>query len=355
MSNLAQLVLERKRDTEQEFTLHLFEKCNLSCGFCWQDHSAMVGVDTVVDKAAIVNEMIDEDRRKTFVINVMGGEIFDDAIFDDKLTADYIEMCRRIHAHVNALNKTVRFNFVSNLVTEQPERIETLLSTLRAEGINATLTTSYDAKGRFNRKQLEVFKSNMERLRGEITCVSMLLTKPVIANLIAGKDEYFDYLYKQGYYIYFDYYSPSEDHLVMGPSDKDLLRAFYFLVDNYPNVHPIREWIANRQNNMSCRTSKLVLPDGTKCTCGNLIADNTHVITFFKSPISRTDNHEIEQSFLNRWNCLECEYFERCTLGCFTQHDFMKRGQLAECPFKLTFDKITKNQEVDLDQLQTYR
>jgi len=180
----------------------------------------------------------------------------------------------------------------------------------------------------------------------------MLLTKPVIKNLIAGRDEYFKYLYEQGFYIYFDYYSPAEDHMVVGPSDKDLLEAFYFLVDNYPNVHPIKEWIDNNVNYMSCRSSKLINPDGTKCMCGNLLTENKSVITFFKSKIEKANNDAIEDSFLERWDCLSCEYFNRCTLGCFVQHDFMKRGQLKECPFKLTFDKITKGIEVDIGKLE---
>lgn len=354
MTSLANLVLSRKRDVDQEFTLHLFEKCNLSCGFCWQDHTAMVGVDSIVSKADIVNEMIDQDQSPSFTINVMGGEIFDDSIFNDALEQDYVDLMSNIHQHVTLQGKTVQFNLVTNLVTDQQWRVTRLLSTLRATGITVALTTSYDAKGRFNKRQLDLFKQNVEHFRTEIQCVSMLLTKPVINNLINGRDEYFDYLYNEGFYIYFDYYSPSEDHLVMGPSDKDLLRAFYFLVDNYPNVHPVKDWINNTKNYMSCRTSKLVLPDGTKCTCGNLIADNTHVITFFKSPISRTDNDAIENQFLNTWNCLECEYFDRCTLGCFTQHDFAKRGQLKECPFKLTFDKITKKVVVDIDSLPSH-
>jgi radical SAM protein with 4Fe4S-binding SPASM domain len=182
----------------------------------------------------------------------------------------------------------------------------------------------------------------------------MLLTKPVIKNILADKDEYFKYLYNEGFYIYFDYYTPGTDAMLVGPSDKELLQMFYFLVDNYPKVSPIREWIQNHTNVMSCRSSKLLLPDGTKCMCGNLTVEENKVVTFFKSKIQRVHNGEVEDSLLNRWDCLSCEYFNRCTLGCFMQHDFMKRGQMKECPFKLTFDKITKGKEVNIDSLEQY-
>lgn len=313
----------------------------------------MVGVDTVREKAAIAIGMINNDPHQSYTVNVMGGELFDDDIFDSTLADSYHYLCHTIDQHVRSIGKTAHFNLVTNLVTSRPDEVRQLMGRMREAGVSVALTTSYDAKGRFNAKQLATFKANVELLRDEIACVSMLLTKPVINNLIAGRDSYFDYLYAQGFYIYFDYYSPAEDHVVMGPSDKDLLRAFYFLVDNYPKVHPISEWINNRKNHMSCRTSQLILPDGTACTCGNLVADNTSVIKFFKSPISRTDNDAIEDEFVTTWNCIECEYFDRCTLGCFTQHNFAKRGQMTECPFKLTFDKITKGIEVDVDDITT--
>lgn len=349
--NLAQLTLRDKRDKDQEYTLHLFEKCNLSCNFCWQDHTASIGLDTVCEKAKILCGMIDDDTHQSFTINVMGGEIFADDVFTDKMLSDYVALCSTTHTHVVAQGKTVTFNFVSNLVTTKTDQIRHLLSTLRELGVDAHLVTSYDARGRFNKAQFDNFKENIELLRDEIICVSMLLTKPVIYNLIAGKDEYFKYLYNEGFYIYFDYYSPADDHLLVGPSDKDLLRAFYFLVDNYPNVHPIKEWMENHTNYMSCRSSKLINPDGTTCMCGNLLVDNKAVVTFFKSKIQRNNNDAIEDSFLNKWDCLSCEYFSRCTLGCFVQHDFMKRGELTQCPFKLTFDKITKGIEVNIDEL----
>src|SRR5882672_10118940 len=91
--NLASMVLARKRDTDQEYTLHLFEKCNLSCNFCWQDHTALVGLDTVKEKAKILCEMLKDDSHPTYTINVMGGEIFADDIFTETMWNDYYALC----------------------------------------------------------------------------------------------------------------------------------------------------------------------------------------------------------------------------------------------------------------------
>ncbi len=367
-TEVTQLLLQGKRNKEQEYTMHLFEKCNLSCSFCWQDHKAYDGVDTIRDKVKPMVEMFEEDPLDELIVNVMGGEVFDDSIFDDKLFDDYVYLATELHANAVRLGKTVVVNFVSNLVTEQPHRVIELLEHLRSVGVDSRLTTSYDSKGRFNSKQFELYKSNMTYFGDYVSGVSMLLSRPVIKQLMEFKDPYFQYLYDAGYEIYFDYYTPTTGwagappgeekgtptHMVIAPSDKDLLTAFYFLINNYPNVQPIRGWIENYTNHMSCRSSKLVLADGTKCMCGNLHLENKQIITFYKSAIRPNDNHEIEENFLKRWDCLSCEYFQRCQLGCFMQHDFTKRGQMVECPFKLTFDKITKNIEVDLDTVEVY-
>lgn len=367
--SLAQILLRDKRDKQQEYTLHLFEKCNLSCSFCWQDHSAYDGVDTVREKLQPLKELLDAETMPKVIINVMGGEVFDDSIYSPELFSDYMYLAIEGTKYANQLGKEMVVSFVTNLVTDHPERLAQLIDDLKANGVNAQLVTSYDSKGRFNKRQFEIFKQNMVTLRPYISSVSMLLTKPVIKELMAFKDPYFQEMYDAGYEIYFDYYTPTtgwtnteqgstlsdrESHMVIGPSDKDLLVAFCFLVDNYPNCQPIKGWIQNNTNPLSCRSSKLILADGTKCMCGNLHLNNPQLITFYNAKIKPNDNDEIEDNFVKRWDCITCEYFQRCQLACFMQHDFSKRGQMVECPFKLTFDKITKGIEPDFDNITTY-
>lgn len=363
---LSDIALSRKRDDEQEYTLHLFEKCNLSCGFCWQDHKAFEGVDTVRDKIVPVKELLDKETKKKVTFNVMGGEVFDDSIFDDKLFDDYVYLSKEISDYAASKGMEATINFVSNLVTERPDRIVKLINTLNSLGVRNTLVTSYDSRGRFNKEQFKIFKSNVELLEQYIASVSMLLTKPVIKQIMERQDPYFQWLYDNGFEIYFDYYTPTVENknpaseseavvsTVIAPSDLDLLKVFYFFVDNYPKVQPIKTWIENGTNSLSCRRSKLVLADGTKCLCGNLQLKDEQSVRFYNAKIKPDDNSEIETNFLERWDCLSCEYFERCQLGCFMQHDYAARGQMVECPFKLTFDKITKGIEVDTGKIKTY-
>jgi len=334
-------LLKTKRNPNQEYTLHLFEKCNLACKFCWQDHKASEGVKDVRGKVPALISMIERDSRNEFTINIMGGEIFADDIFDEQLSGDYLYLCIAVDSFVRSRGKKVTFNFVSNLVNNRQKEIDDLFAQLRSRGLNYSLVTSYDPRGRFSKSNFESFKNNIEYFSSEIKCISMLITKPVInLMLTSGGDAYFKYLYEKDFYIYFDYYSPADDFEMMMPSDDDLTVFFKFLVDHFPKVNPIREWIENSNNSMSCRSSKLLLGDGTECMCGNLIKTNKKVSNLFEAQIEANDNSAVELHFLTKYNCMECRHFNRCTLGCFVKHSFSKRSSSGECPFKVTLDYI---------------
>jgi molybdenum cofactor biosynthesis enzyme MoaA len=77
----------RKANDCTEIEIHLFEYCNLSCTFCGQDHDSKVGFDTIVAKSKDVTEFIKRSHKSDHILNIMGGEIFNDQIpdslFDD--------------------------------------------------------------------------------------------------------------------------------------------------------------------------------------------------------------------------------------------------------------------------------
>lgn len=332
---MREFIIDRKRDPEQEYTLHLFEYCNLRCSFCWQDHENRVGLDTITEKLKPIEEFLKTEPRESVVFNAMGGEVFAPEIFDLNLLFQYKELIAGIKALSIKYNKKVKINWVTNLVTDKIALIESLLSFSESYGVESQLVTSYDPRGRFNINDFLVFKKNMEYFGKRITCISMLLNSPNIDYILKDKDSYFKKLYDEGYYIYFDYYMPDESADFQAPTDSQLRDVFKHLIDKYPNVHPIADWINNDKNYASCRTSKLVLADGTMCNCGNLVQDEK-VIKFYSSKIEKMDNSAIENRFLEKYNCASCEYLDRCTLGCFMQHDYKFREELDECVYKIT-------------------
>jgi MoaA/NifB/PqqE/SkfB family radical SAM enzyme len=328
-------LIESKRDPEQEYTLHLFEYCNLSCSFCWQDHDDTIGVDTVLNKLESIEKFLSKEMKNTLVFNAMGGEVFAPNVFTEEMLGAYKQLTLGIKNMCEKYNKRFTINWVSNLVTDKISMIEDLLQYSTDIGVKTQLVTSYDPRGRFNSKALEIFKANMEYFGDRVECISMLMSKPNIEFLMKYGDPYFQKLYDQGKYIYFDYYMPDQSAEYQFVSDTLLYDFFRWLIDKYPRVDPVNGWIQNDFNYLSCRTSKLILADGTMCLCGNLVQDDKSIVKY-ASKIEKKDNTGIEEKFIGKYNCFSCEYFKRCGMGCFMRHDYKFMEELDECVYKLT-------------------
>lgn len=328
-------LLESKRDPEQEYTLHLFEYCNLSCAFCWQDHDDVVGIDSVINKLEPIEKFLEKEMKNSVIFNAMGGEVFAPNIFTKEVLGAYKQLSLGIKQLCKKYQKKVKINWVTNLVTDKLDMIEDLFAYSAEIGLEANLVTSYDPRGRFNTKALETFKENMEYFGDRVSCISMLMSKPNVQHLMKYGDEYFDKLYNEGKYIYFDYYMPDHSAEYQFVSDTLLYEFFKWLIDKYPRVDPVNGWIENDYNYLSCRTSKLILADGTMCLCGNLVQDKKS-ISKYASKIEKKDNTGIEEKFIGKYNCFSCEYFKRCGMGCFMRHDYKFMEELDECVYKLT-------------------
>lgn len=330
------IVLDKKRDPEQEYTLHLFEFCNLRCSFCWQDHENLVGINTVTEKLIPIEKFLSTETSDVVVFNAMGGEVFAPEIFDNNLLIAYKELSLGIKNLAIKYNKTAKVNWVTNLVTNKYDEIDELINYSNSIGLPASIVTSYDAKGRFNVNDFIQFKRSMEYFGDRVICISMLLSAQNIEYILKDKDPYFKHLYESGKYIYFDYYMPDENADVQAPTDAQLRDVFRHFIDKYPKVEPIKDWIERDFNYATCRTSKLVLADNTMCQCGNLVKDDEKAIKFYASKIEAMDNSAIENRFLEKYNCISCKYYNRCGMGCFMQHDNKFREELDECVYKIT-------------------
>lgn len=338
------IALRKKRDKQQEYTVHLFEFCNLTCSFCWQDHDNVVGIDTVLEKLEPIEKFLKVEKNKHVVFNIMGGEIFADTIYNEKLNRDYIELAKGIVDLGKKYNIEVGLNWVTNLVTSKNNLIEKLLIETRKLGVTSSLFTSFDPSGRFNKPNFEIFKKNLYYFQKDLDGIGILLTRPNIYYWLNNKDSFLNQIYKDGFYIYADYYMPDKTAKFQAPSDLDLLKIFKHFIDNFPEISPIAEWINRDTNYISCRSSKLILQDNTMCMCGNLVQDPADK-QMYNSNIQSMNNTEIEQKFLEKYNCLACEYFDRCTLGCFMQHDYKHREEvLDECVYKVAHRYIEAKQ-----------
>lgn len=330
-----QQLLQNKTPNQSEIEIHLFEFCNLRCHFCGQDHDDKTGMFNISEKIPLVNEFIANNSEKKHILNIMGGEIFNDLI-DDALFEDYFTFANQIHQFATQLGHECQFNWVTNLVYKKVDRVINLIKRLENAGISTKISTSYDFSGRRNRIwSEEVFHQNLTTLKNNIYTIGFVLTKPAIRFLLNSRDEYFEHLY-QHYPLYFDFYVPENKASLLMPSDQDILAAYNYIAKNYPNVSPVKELLENGSNKMTCYSlNKLtLLPDNREVKCRYLKYKDTD----FKTPIDYKSNDNIILNFVQENECLSCNWFDRCGFRCFVQADWAAREKTEVCIFKSFFE-----------------
>lgn len=331
MSDYLKQVLRDKLPDSTEIELHLFEFCNLSCAFCGQDHASTVGMneDSIMQKAVLVREFIEKSDKDSHIINIMGGEIFNDEVPDYMFDA-----YSKFHEYVSTAPGKIRFNWVTNLIFEKRHRVREFIDS----HAGSFISTSYDFAGRgLNVNRSLTFDANLTRFSDKINVIGFVLTRPSIKKILNKKDTYFDHLY-QNYTLYFDYYVPELSSDKMMPSEQEMLDCMLYITEHYPNVYPIKDLLENKSNKMTCYSlDKLtLLPDNREVKCRYM----EYKAEDFLTPIDYSTNEHIIQAHLDRSGCLGCEWFDRCQFRCFVQADWAKLDRLDDCMFR-TFFEIT--------------
>lgn len=330
-------VLKNKMPFESEIELHLFDFCNLRCLFCGQDHDSKVGMNEITSKVPLVCEFIKNNSSKGHILNIMGGELFNDEVPDNIFT-QYRALVLEIDRFSKSIGHTCHFNWVTNLIFKKHERVSALLTDLREQGVSVKISTSYDFAGRKNKIWIhDIFRKNLERYKGDVYTVGFVLTKPAIEFLLEGHDDYFEYLY-QNYPLYFDYYVPEQGAKILMPSDQEILDAFRFIAKNYPKINPVKDLLENDLNRMTCYSLNKItlLPDNREVKCRYLKYDEG----VFKNKVDYQSNDNIILSHLEENQCLSCEWFDRCGFRCFVQADWSERKRLETCLFKSFYQEF---------------
>lgn len=326
-------VLNDKKGVTKEAHLILFEKCNLRCSFCHQDHDSTVGLDADSIMQKVVKLVEVSDLEQPIVVNVTGGELFTDDI-EDWMFGYYYAAGQYLLEHF----KDIKLVYGTNLIYENTARVERLMHMLSAhctENKAVYLATSYDPAGRFNAEQRKQFFKNLDTMALWVDTVNVVITKQNIEVFLTGTEgEEFKTLCED-HNVYFDHYIPSQMYEYIQP-DEDLISKLYLLLNKkYPNSYPIKEWKQNRFNDTTCRSTKIINKDGVVTTCWSEAGKDA--ILDEGAGLAAKDKAEVE--FMERYNCLACEYYSRCGMRCFLHHSFIQ-GVNNVCQIKLMFDQI---------------
>lgn len=328
-------LIDNKVIDHSEIVVILFEKCNLECVFCSQDHNSEIGVSEkeILSKVNEIVKWINNNKRsKFFKLHIMGGELFQDSLIRDDFLKIYQIFVDEIKKQIDG-DKVLIFNFVTNLVFTEVERV---LNFLKRNNLKVSI--SYDSNGRFKRDDFLLFKDNVEYFKNYIEMVSLVTTKQNIKKLIDG-DSYYDYLY-ENFICHWDSFLPSvEQSEKIMPKESELLSFYKILVDRYPKTLNAQYFLEsdNKTKKMSCTrgNSFTILHDNTipKGCSGSVFLKNGET--------EELGSEQIVINFIKRYDCFSCEYYKKCSFTCFIQNDYSKIDRdVGECIFKKTYEYV---------------
>lgn len=324
-------VLANKLPDIGEVEVFLFEHCNLRCVHCFQDHNATTGMgrEAILAKADEIGAFLARNGLSEYILNVMGGELFQDHLLEKYLPI-YSEFIEQVERHAARLNKKITFNFVTNLLCGDQKLKDWL------ELHDLKVSTSYDPTGRFNPEQLKTFLQNIDAFSDRISMVTGVITKPNIDKVMSG-DVIFSELYDR-FPFYWDQLTPGPTVPVMlMPKQSELLTFLKFLVDRYPRCLNVVSFIERKERPISCPSMNKLLIEPAHVSEGCRIKKQAEHQVIFISPVRESNEHLIE-NFMAQHNCLSCEYFKHCTFSCFVRHDWKTLvHDVPGCVYKAVF------------------
>ena len=322
-----------KRSILGEIIVTLFEQCNMSCKFCNQDHNSKVGMDTIRDKLEVVQRAIKNmsATRGMFSVHFMGGEVFSDLV-PDSCFDDYRYLADELDKWSKENNYDVEICFTTNFVYERTDRLQKLLD----DCPQIKLLTSYDPSGRFGYGQLEKFQENVRMFKNYIKSANVIMTKPNIEKFLKRATPFFDFLY-DNYDIYFDYYTPEKNRERMTPNDVQLRDFMKFMLDNYPNCLPFKDYPSKQKKRMTCQDTFTIMPSGDAGGCTILLSQDLDNY--------RPTKEEMEQKWFEDYNCLECPHFQRCSMGCFLSNHLKSFRTQEPCWLAEVYDYVDAKRE----------
>lgn len=325
-----------------EVCLILFDKCNLHCKFCFEDHTHIISTEEVINISNNLIPQLEETIKKRpylnkFTFRLWGGELFMDGISDEYFIA-YNKLIDDIRRWCKFNNYEYEFCFSSNLVFTKIDRVLKFIE----ENVEDTyIATSYDPVARFLTKKIEdIWWKNVEIFNPKV--ISITLTKPAIEKYINS-----NVLYKLSKYeIYPEYYIYNKDWQIYAPSGEDVFEFFKFCYLNKINIPEVNTIIDNFKNHLTsrycyCYNSCSFINNRLVFSC--LLRSGTmDMITDYGMSIDECyDNDNCTKKQFNiatfRMKCFSCKYYNFCRLPCMASK-MHKETTKDTCHLKLFYD-----------------
>lgn len=322
---------------ELEFSVSLFENCNLSCKFCFSKNKYKI-----IDKQSILNvpyicleyiknNGIDLSTKEDINISTWGGEIFSDSI-PDYLFDTYIEYVKIFTELFLKENPTldIHFNWLSNGIFKNRNRVldflkkvdetYTSLHSEHHEETSTKISFSYDPVDRFpSDKYKDWWYETVLFFKDYVSTISFTMTKPNIEAVLSG-DKWFDSV--KHLEIDGNYYWPNNNWEKYLPSDDLYFEFFKYCADNRVNCNIVRQTITSKIMPIrSCICDSTIQYMGETCT-RNCVSrtSNQNPELFYGDKVDVVDEFTCtdlkKNIYIEKRGCLDCKHFPYCTMGC---------------------------------------
>lgn len=345
-----------------EIAISFFEKCNLRCKFCFQEHAKGYDrhfVEILPDKLQpeIARILEKYPSIQQFNILMMGGELFADNIPED-MFQEYYTFCRSMQEIFEVYFPGVRLHFVvgTNGVYKARMRVLDFLYKFDVE-----TCVSYDPIGRHPSPEIAKMARDTIKafhlINGPVT-ISSVLTKRNIHEVMTNPD-YLKWLHSE-------YVSRVDLNWYIGnpnweedlPTDDELAEFFKWCIDN--KLYKIKlidllfQGILEGTRDRLCDCKFLLGVGQDKWTRNCIehysIFENKLFYGDFSDEITEENVSDVKTSLgVLKRGCLSCEYYENCQMPCWCSVLFEKFVP-GVCPLKQAYQYINNNHIEDYKQ-----
>ncbi len=340
-------MLSQKQSKVAEIEIHLFENCNIACGYCSQDHNdAGPNQESFDRKKKLAKQYMaklswDSENCR---ISLMGGELFQDkfdsAVWEmyEKLVVDLYTEAKKWFSGQVVIGATTNFLFSDDWL------LEVLIYELKNNhGIDFRLKTSYDMKGRpFTDRLTQNFMKNLTLFRRFTDSISVCLHKPNIQAMIKGEDSILK-LISYDTELCFDWYIPDgKNDAKYFPTDEECKQALLHIMKEYPESSPVREMLAGEIGQVQCCSENRVL-----IPANEIVSNCIYLPNQYKNPMNRETTYDKATTFIKEQGCTECPHFMSCSLYCYASSDYAKRIQNANCFIREAYEQSINQRDPD--------
>lgn len=186
----------------------------------------------ILEKADAVIDIISQSKIAKHVINVMGGEIFNDGI-GTHWFIQYSNFYERIRKACWALRVEFQINWVTDFIfVENREMVQWLMDKC---GTKSKIATRYPFIGSgMSLNNRMVLQKNIELYKKHIDSITVVLDKPNINGLILGKDRFFNEVVYTGFPTNYGWHDPANIRSKALPAAQEIVEGVMAIEKKYP-------------------------------------------------------------------------------------------------------------------------